>query len=317
MASNGRLLAGVELGGTKCVCILGRGPHDVIAMERIPTTTPEQTLQGIQDVFSSWRPAYGRPHALGIASFGPLDLRPESPTFGSILATSKVGWRNTDVARRLAHDLEAPIGLDTDVNAAALAEGRWGAARGLNDYAYVTVGTGIGVGNIVRGRSIFGSNHTEVGHIRVVRRPDDSFPGICPFHSDCIEGLASGPAIKSRAGVDPNLLPPDHPTWNYIVHGLAQLLHTVLLTTAPERVFLGGGVMNGQEHLFGRIREELRHSLNGYIDSLQLKSTLNGFILPPGLGAMAGPLGALALAADAADAADRSAANNKPSVYMT
>lgn len=299
MSSTAKLLAGVELGGTKCVCILGTGPDDVRAIERLPTGEREETLRQIETVLERWRLHYGAPRALGIASFGPVDLRADSPTYGFVTSTSKLGWRHTDVALRLARPLAVPVGFDTDVNGAALAEGRWGAARGLGDYAYVTVGTGIGVGSIVRGRSIFGINHTELGHIRVARKPGDTFPGVCPYHGDCIEGLASGPAIEKRVGGPAAQLAPDDPAWDYVVHGLAQLLHTMVLTTAPQRIFLGGGVMDGQAQLFERIRQELKRSLNGYVEAPQLEQDLARFIVPPGLGTMAGPLGALALAADA------------------
>jgi fructokinase len=299
MISSAKLLAGVELGGTKCVCILGTGPDDVRALERLPTGEREDTLRQIEAVLDRWRSQFGPPRALGIASFGPIDLRPDSPTYGSITSTTKPGWRDTDVARRLARRVTVPVGFDTDVNGAALAEGRWGAARELADYAYVTVGTGIGVGSIVRGRSIFGMNHTELGHIRVARKSGDRFAGICSFHGDCIEGLASGPAIEARAGMPASKLPPDHPAWEFVAHGLAQLLHTMVLTTAPARIFLGGGVMSAQSHLFERIQLELKRSLNGYVESPLLEQGLAQFIVPPGLGTMAGPLGALALAADA------------------
>jgi fructokinase len=294
-----KLLAGVELGGTKCVCILGTGPDDVRAMERLQTGERELTLRQIEGVLDRWRLQHGAPRALGIASFGPVDLLTDSNTYGFITSTSKTGWRNTDVAQRLAARTGVPVGFDTDVNGAALAEGRWGAGTGLTDFAYVTVGTGIGVGSIVRGRSVFGMNHTELGHIRVVRRKGDDFAGVCPYHGDCIEGLASGPAIEARAGKPATELAQDDPVWEFVAHGLAQLLHTMVLTTAPQRVLLGGGVMTGQPHLFARIQQELQRSLNGYVEAPQLGPGLPQFIIPPGLGAMAGPLGALALAADA------------------
>jgi fructokinase len=295
---NSKLLAGVELGGTKCVCILGSGPDDVRAVERLPTGEREETLRQIESVLERWRSQYGFT-ALGIASFGPVDLRPGSATYGFITSTSKAGWRDTDIAQRLQRRIAVPVGFDTDVNGAALAEGRWGAAQGLDDYAYVTVGTGIGVGTIVRGRPVFGMNHTELGHIRVVRRAGDPFAGVCSFHGDCIEGLASGPAIEARAGIPASQLAADHPAWDFVVHGLAQLLHTMVLTTAPARIFLGGGVMSAQAHLFERIRQELKRSLNRYVEAPELDQGLPQFIVPPGLGPMAGPLGALALAADA------------------
>ncbi len=299
MSPQAKLLAGVELGGTKCVCILGSGPDDVRAIERLPTGERDATLKQVEAVLERWRTQFGAPRALGIASFGPVDLRPGSPTWGYITSTSKLGWVNTDVASRLARRLGVPAGLDTDVNGAALAEGRWGAARGLDDYAYVTVGTGIGVGSIVRGRSIFGMNHTELGHIRVARVKGDTFAGICPYHGDCIEGLASGPAIEARVGKPASQLPPDHPAWDFVVHGLAQLLHTMVLTTAPARIFLGGGVMSAQAHLFERIQRELKRSLNRYVTAPEVDQGLAQFIVPPGLGTMSGPLGALALAVDA------------------
>jgi len=303
MSPQAKLLAGVELGGTKCVCVIGTGPDDVRATERLPTGERETTLRALEAVLDRWRAQFGAPRALGIASFGPVDLKPGSPTWGHITSTSKLGWVNTDVAPRLARRLGVPVGLDTDVNGAALAEGRWGAARGLADYAYVTVGTGIGVGSIVGGRSIFGMNHTELGHIRVARVPGDTFAGVCPYHGDCIEGLASGPAIEARAGKPASQLSPDDRVWDFVVHDLAQLMHTMVLTTAPARIFLGGGVMSAQTHLFERIRQELKRSLAGYVDAPEVGTGLAQFIVPPGLGAMAGPLGALALAADADNAA--------------
>ncbi len=299
MSPGTKLLAGVELGGTKCVCILGTGPDDVRAVERLVTREREETLRQIESVLDRWRQQYGAVRALGLASFGPVDLRADSDTFGFITSTSKPGWRNTDVAPRLGKRAGVPVAFDTDVNGAALAEGRWGAARGLDDFAYVTVGTGIGVGTIVRGRSIFGMNHTELGHIRVARKPGDTFAGMCPFHGDCIEGLASGPAIEARAGEPASQLPANHPAWEFVAHGIAQLLHTMVLTTAPQRIFLGGGVMSGQAHLFERIQQELKRSLNHYVVAPELEQGIAQFIVPPGLGTMAGPLGALALAADA------------------
>jgi fructokinase len=300
VAQPSKLLAGVELGGTKCVCIIGTGPDDVRALERLPTGERNETLGQIEDVLERGRAQHGDFAALGVGTFGPADLRESSPTWGHITSTPKPGWRNTDVAQRLHRRFGIPVNFDTDVNGAAFAEGRWGAAQGLSDFAYVTVGTGIGVGSIVRGRSVFGINHTELGHIRVVRKPGDTFAGSCPFHGDCIEGLASGPAIEARTGVPAGQLPADHPAWEFVVHGLAQLMHTMVLSTAPARIFLGGGVMSGQPHLVSRIRQELQRSLNGYVEVAALgPGGISQFIVPPGLGAMAGPLGTLALAADA------------------
>jgi len=294
-----KLFAGVEMGGTKCVCILGTGPDDIRAMERLPTRTYEETLRDIEGILERWRNQYGKIRALGVASFGPLDLRTQSHTYGFVTSTAKAGWRNSDVARRLERSFGLPVGFDTDVNGAALAEGRWGAAVGLTDFAYVTVGTGIGVGTVVGGKTVFGLNHTELGHIRVARRAGDKFAGICTFHGDCVEGLASGPAIEARAGMPAPKLAADHPVWDFVAHDLGQLLHTMVLTTAPQRIFLGGGVLSAQSHLFERIQQELSRSLNRYIETEELEAGIGQYIVPPGLGTMSGPLGALALAVNA------------------
>jgi fructokinase len=294
------LLAGVELGGTKCVCILGTGPNDIRAQERIATTDPATTLARIESVLGGWVAAHGAIAGLGIASFGPLALRKNDPAYGSIAATTKPGWSHTDIVGRLTKRFGVPVAFDTDVNGAALAEGRWGAAQRLSNFAYVTVGTGIGAGLIVNGAPVLGCNHTEMGHIRIVRRAGDQWPGICAFHGDCVEGLASGPAIEARAGVSADLLAADHEAWAYVAHTLGQLLHAMVLTTAPERILLGGGVMTAQAHLFERVREELRRSLNRYVEADEVGTGLSRYVTAPGLGAQAGPLGALALAFDAA-----------------
>jgi fructokinase len=282
------------------VCILGTGPNDIRAQERLATTDPATTLARIEGVLGSWVAEHGAIAALGIASFGPLALRRDDPAYGSIAATTKPGWSHTDVVNRLAKRFGVPVGFDTDVNGAALAEGQWGAAQGLRNYAYVTVGTGVGVGLIVNGAPVLGCNHTEMGHIRIARRAGDRWPGVCTFHGDCVEGLASGPAIEARAGMSADRLAADDDAWPYVAHALGQLLHAMVLTTAPERILLGGGVMTAQMHLFERIREELRLSLNGYVEADEVAAGLSRYVTAPGLGAQAGPLGALALAVDAA-----------------
>jgi fructokinase len=298
MTAPAKLLAGVELGGTKCVCVLGSGPEDIRVREVLPTTQPPETLGRIEQIIEDWTRAHG-PAALGIASFGPLDLAPRSATYGHILATPKAGWSHTDVAGRLARRLGVPVGFNTDVNAAALAEGRWGCARELADFAYITVGTGVGAGLIVRGRPVLGFGHTELGHLRVIRMPGDTWAGNCPFHGDCVEGLASGPAIAARAGVPAERLPPNHLVWESVAFALGQLLHTLVLATAPRKIILGGGVMTARPHLFERLRQNLQASLNGYIEAPEIMSDLPSYIVPPGLGSLAGPMGALALAAEA------------------
>jgi fructokinase len=291
------LLAGVELGGTKCVCILGTGPDDIRARVTIPTLDPDTTLDSIAAVIQKWREQPGPPLALGVASFGPIDLRHDSPTYGCMGATPKRGWANADIAGYFTRRFVLPVGITTDVIGAALAEGRWGDAQGLSDYAYITVGTGIGAGIIVAGQSVFGCHHPEVGHARIVRARGDTWPGNCPFHGDCIEGLASGPAIEARSGKPAGSLESDSPVWETVVHALAQLNHLLVVTAAPQRILIGGGVMSAQPHLFPRIRRTVLESLNGYLHIPQVLNDIDRFIAPPGLGALAGPLGALAIAA--------------------
>jgi fructokinase len=291
-------LAGVELGGTKCICILGMGPQDIRARVELPTQAPATTLPAIEAVLDEWRAARLNFSALGLAAFGPLNLRHDSPHYGWVSRTVKAGWSDTELLERFARRYPVPTGIDTDVNAAARAEGRWGGAQGLRDFVYVTVGTGIGAGVIVDGRPVSGAHHTELGHIRIVRMPGDDFPGVCPFHGDCLEGLASGPAIAARAQRDPTDLAPDDPAWGFVAHALAQLCQTLVLSVGPRRIFLGGGVMLRQPQLFGMIRGRLQSSLNGYLDIEEVGPGIERFIVPSGLGAAVGPLGALAVAAD-------------------
>jgi len=293
------LLGGVELGGTKCVCLIGTGPKDIRAQISIPTGgDANATLSRIEDVFRDWKTLHGPIAALGIASFGPVDLDRTSRGYGSITSTAKPGWRNTDVVRRLAKLFPVPVGFDTDVNAAALAEGRWGAAKHLADFAYVTVGTGVGVGLVVDGRPAYGFSHSELGHIRIVRKTGDLWQGACEFHGDCVEGLASGVAIAARAGLPANQIPGDSPVWELVAHALAQLLHTIVLATAPRRILIGGGVAEGRPELIDCVRRQLLESLNGYSKLAELSGGIDNYAVAPGLGALAGPLGALALAAD-------------------
>jgi fructokinase len=292
-----KLLAGVELGGTKCVCILGTGPDDIRARVTVPTLDPDTTLDSIAAVIQKWREQAGPADALGVASFGPIDLRRDSPTYGCMGATPKRGWANADIAGYFTRRFALPVGITTDVIGAALAEGRWGDAQGLTDYAYITVGTGIGAGLIVAGQSVFGCHHPEVGHARIVRARGDTWPGNCPFHGDCVEGLASGPAIEARSGKSAGSLESDSPVWETVVHALAQLNHLLVVTAAPQRILIGGGVMSAQQHLFPRIRRAVLESLNGYLHIPHVLSDMDRFIAPPGLGTLAGPLGALAIAA--------------------
>jgi fructokinase len=292
------LLGGIELGGTKCVCLVGTGPDDVRSQVALPTgADASATLSRLQDELRRAVAAHGPIAALGIASFGPVDLSERSTNYGWITATPKPGWSRTPIVSRFAPLYDVPVGFNTDVNAAALAEGRWGAARGMADFAYITVGTGVGVGLVTGGRLAHGFSHPELGHIRIARMPGDRFAGICRFHGDCVEGLASGPAIAARAGTTADRIPADSPVWDSVAHALSQLLHTLVLATAPRRILIGGGVMQTRPELFEPLRRRLAESINGYIECEELADRLEHYVVAPGLGTRAGPLGALALAA--------------------
>ncbi|MEA3038336.1 MAG: fructokinase [Sphingomonadales bacterium] len=283
-----RLFAGVELGGTKCVCLLASGPGNVRARETVPTTTPAETLAALRARIECWAPGFA---ALGIASFGPLGLDSALPGWGRLGATPKPRWKGADVAGTLGAGLGVPVAFDTDVNGAALAEMEWGSGRGLADFAYITVGTGVGAGLIVGGRPTRGFGHCELGHLRVPRLPGDDWPGACPFHGDCVEGLASGRAIALRAGAAAAELSDDDPIWEGVVHALAMLCHALVCAAAPRRIAIGGGVASGRPFLLPRIEAKLVESLAGYV-------ALPGgpYVVAPELGDLAGPLGAIALA---------------------
>lgn len=293
-------VAGVELGGTKCVCVLGSGPDDVLAEARVRTTSPIETLDAVDEVLRRWREKHGF-RAVGVASFGPLELDTRSSDYGRVVSTPKPGWSGTDLLGRVRR-WGVPVGFDTDVAAAAFAEGRWGAAQGLSAFAYVTIGTGIGVGSIHGDRSIRGLGHVEAGHLRVPRLPGtDAFAGACPFHGDCVEGLASGPAIAARAGFPAEQLTRSDPAWDEVVHALAALFHNLVLTTAPERILVGGGLGMGQAHLLPRIRAALTDNLAGYAQGARIAARIDDFLIQPALGHRAGPMGALALGLAAAE----------------
>jgi fructokinase len=294
------ILAGIEMGGTKCVCTLGTGPKDIRARQKLPTCDSETTLGAIADLLERWRWDFGPFDAIGIAAFGPIDLRHKSPTYGHIQSTPKEPWRNCDLAGFFSRRFDVPLGLTTDVIGAALAEGRWGAAQFLSDYAYVTVGTGVGVGLIVNGKPTIGLHHPELGHVRIARMRGDDWPGNCSFHGACVEGLSSGPAIQARSGQSPQDLPENHPIWDSVAHAVAQLAHLLAVSVAPQRILIGGGVLTARPEIFPRMRQLLSESLNGYLNVPELSSRegLERYLAPPGLGAEAGPLGALAVAAD-------------------
>jgi len=291
------LYGGIEAGGTKFVCAVGTGPDDLRDVQRFPTTTPEETLGRAIAYFQNQPEPIT---ALGMGSFGPVNVDASSSTYGTVTTTPKPGWANTDVLGPLRDALGVPVGFDTDVNAAALGEHRWGAAQGLDTFIYLTIGTGIGGGGLVNGRRIQGLTHPEMGHLRIPRIPGDTFDGSCSFHGDCWEGLASGPAIHARWGRAGDDLPRDHEAWpmeaRYIAFGLANLI----LTLSPQRLILGGGVMQ-QAHLLPLIHAEVLSILNGYVQMPALIDEIDSTIVRPALGDRAGILGALALAEEASN----------------
>ncbi|MGE3539851.1 MAG: ROK family protein [Candidatus Tectimicrobiota bacterium] len=287
------LYGGLEAGGTTCVCAVGSGPDALLALSRFATTTPGATLARALAFF---RPYRSRLRALGVASFGPLDLRPDSPHFGSITSTPKAGWAHTDMLGPFQRELGVPVACDTDVNAALLAEHRWGAAQGIATCLYLTVGTGIGGGALVHGQLLHGFLHPEMGHVRVPHDPvADPFPGVCPYHGDCLEGLASGPALQARWGQPAETLPADHQAWALEAHYLALGLVACICIMAPQRIIMGGGVMQ-QRGLLARVRQAVRAVLNDYIKVPMLQEGLPEYLVSPVLADRAGVLGAIVLA---------------------
>jgi len=293
------LLGGIEAGGTKFVCAVGTGPDDIRATVRIPTTTPDETLAQVVAFFRQQIDQAGSIEAIGIGAFGPVDVRENSPTFGWFLDTPKPGWQQVDFVGVINREFQIPIGFDTDVNAAALGEHQWGSAQGLETFIYLTVGTGIGGGGLVNGQPIHGLLHPEMGHILVPHDLSiDPFPGCCPFHQDCLEGLASGFAMEKRWKQKGVSLPEDHPAWALEANYLATGLMNFILVLAPERIVIGGGVME-QKRLFPMVRQQLREKLNSYLGIPQITDNVEDYIVPPKLGGKAGILGSFALAKQA------------------
>jgi fructokinase len=296
------LYAAIEAGGTKFVCALGTADGVLIERIRIPTRDPNSTLAEALDFFRAATERHGRPRALGIASFGPLELDSRSSQYGRLLRTPKLAWQDTDLLTPF-RTLEIPIALDTDVNAAALAEAAWGAGRDENGnmldcVVYVTVGTGIGGGAVLHGRTLHGLLHPELGHLHPRRHPDDlHFAGVCPYHGDCLEGLANGPSIVARLGHELGNASPNHPIWAIEADYLGQLCAQLVLMLSPQRIVLGGGVMQ-HTRLFSPIRERTRHWLGGYIARSEVEDGIDRYIVPPGLDDRSGILGALRLAVD-------------------
>lgn len=289
-------LGALEAGGTKMVCSIGDETGRLFERETFPTTTPAETMPLLIDFFRR-----AQVEALGVASFGPVDLHEGSTTYGYITSTPKLSWRNYPFYPTLSEALGVPAGLDTDVNAAALAEHTLGAAAGKASCLYVTVGTGIGGGLVVENNLVHGLVHPELGHIWLRTHDEDPMPhGICPYHDGCLEGLANGPSIEARWGQKAHLLPPDHPAWALEAYYLAQMCMTTILVFSPEKIILGGGVMQ-QTHLFDPVRRHVQQMLGGYVQHTAILDAIDTYIVPPGLGTDSGVTGALLLAARAAE----------------
>ncbi|RKP48853.1 ROK family protein [Cohnella endophytica] len=284
------LIGAVEAGGTKFVCGVGNEKGEVLDRISFPTEQPEKTLAQVVEYFKD-----KQTQAIGVGSFGPIDIDRSSPRYGYVTTTPKPGWANYPVLSTLKSALGVPMGWDTDVNAAALGEATWGAAAGLDSCLYYTFGTGVGVGVFAEGHMVHGLVHPEGGHVLTRRHPDDTYAGKCPYHGDCLEGMAAGPAIEARWGVKGSELGPDHPAWEMEAFYIGQALASAILLLSPKKIILGGGVMH-QAQLFPLIREQVRRNLKGYVASPAIESAgIDGYIVPPGLGDNAGLCGSLAL----------------------
>jgi len=300
MTSAQRFFGAVEAGGTKFICAIGDDRGKILAQERFRTADPASTLAATCAFLRQHAGDLSPLAAIGVASFGPVELDKSSARYGYIGKTPKAGWSGTDMAGALAREFRCPIGFDTDVNAAALAEHRWGAARRIENLVYLTIGTGIGGAVLVGGVPIHGLMHPEIGHIYPRRHSLDlGFEGVCPFHRDCLEGMASGPAILARTGASLQQLDETHAQWEIEADYLGQLCAQLVMTVSPQRIVMGGGVMR-QPRLLPLIRQQLRHWLGGYIDRIELRSGIDRYVVAPELGDRAGVLGALLLAMDAA-----------------
>lgn len=291
-----QLYAGVEGGGTKFVVAVGTAKGEVLAEARIPTTTPAETLGACVDFLKEQETRLGKLSAIGIATFGPVDLRKGSATYGFMLPTPKPYWANADLLTPFRDGFGLPIGLDTDVNGAALGEWRWGAAQGLDTFLYFTIGTGIGGGGLIQGQLLHGLIHPEMGHIALPRMPQHT--SVCPFHDDCFEGLASGPALEHHWGEKAENFGVGHPAWETEASYIASALRSFICTVSPQRIILGGGVMN-QSQLFPMIREKTLAELNGYVQASEILEEIDEYIVPVALEGKAGILGAFVLAEQA------------------
>ena len=287
-------LGALEAGGTKMVCAVGDEQGNVLDRASFPTRMPEETMADIISYYKDKGIA-----ALGISAFGPLNLDPTSPNFGDITTTPKPGWANYPLRRTLMEALNVPVGIDTDVNGAALGELRLGAGKGLDSLVYYTIGTGIGGGAVIEGKLLHGLVHPEMGHMIMRPHPEDPMPkGICPYHDACLEGMAKGPAIEARWGISAKDLPADHIAWDIEAEYLAQMCVNTIVMLSPKKIVLGGGVMH-QLHLFPKIRKLTQEKLNGYVAHEAILKDIDNYIVPPALGDNAGAAGSLLLALEA------------------
>jgi fructokinase len=286
-------IGAIEAGGTKFVCGIGNEHGQIEDRVSFPTELPEQTMSNVIDYFRD-----KQVEAIGIGTFGPINIDPASPEYGHVTTTPKPGWAGYDFLGTLKKSFDVPFGWDTDVNAAALGEATWGAAKGLDSCVYYTIGTGVGVGVYAEGKLVHGLVHPEGGHVLTRRHPEDSFEGACPYHGDCLEGMAAGPALEKRWKVKGSEIPNDHPAWAIEAFYIGQALAGTILLLSPKKIILGGGVMH-QQQLFPLIRAEVRKNLNGYVSHHMVSDNLDEYIVPPGLGDNAGLSGALALGLEA------------------
>lgn len=291
-----RIFAGIEAGGTKFVCAVGDSSGKICEQERFPTASPNETMDRVNEFLGRMDAKYHL-SAIGIASFGPIDPDPASSQYGLITTTPKPGWGHFNIVGYVQKKFLLPIGFDTDVNGAALAESRWGSGQGLDSLIYWTVGTGIGAGGVMAGKMMHGLIHPEMGHSFVNHdKIKDPFPGVCPFHHDCLEGLASGPAMKARWKVKSATdLPADHPAWDLEAEYLGYAMANCIAMLSPKKIIIGGGVMFRAE-LYGKIRKKTQELLNGYIQHRMILKDIDSYIVAPALVNNAGVCGAFALA---------------------
>jgi fructokinase len=307
MSGHSRLFGAVEAGGSKFACAIADASGTIRAESRFATAEPLSTLALVRDFFLESSRSIGAFAAIGVASFGPIVLDAAAPNYGFISKTPKAGWSNTDIVGGLSRQFACPIGFDTDVNAAALAECRWGAGRDLQDLVYLTIGTGIGGGVLVNGVPIHGLLHPEIGHMHPRRHVRDAgFAGVCPFHGDCFEGMASGPAILARSGAQLQNLDAAHIQWELQADYLGQLCAQLVMTLSPQRIIIGGGVMT-QQRLLPLIRQRMLHWLGGYIERREILVEIDQYVVAPALAPRSGLLGAVILAMNAATVAHSSA----------